>query len=155
MGPASPSGRQPYPVRLRHGSAGMRELTFVDVAAAGDVPAGSMVHVKAAGRDVLLANVGGTFHAVSDRCSHESALLSGGRLDGAIVTCPAHGSRFDVIAGRNLSGPVMADLPGLEQLSPRARAMAREKAAEMATARVADLPAYRVRVENGRVLVEI
>lgn len=114
-----------------------------------------MVHVEAAGREVLLVNVGGHFHAVSDRCSHEGARLSNGRLDGTVVTCPAHGSRFDVATGRNLSGPVLADLPGLEQLSPRARAMAREKAAEMATARVGDLPAYRVRVENGRVLVEV
>ena len=114
-----------------------------------------MVHVEVAGRELLLANVGGTFHAVSDRCSHEGALLSGGRLDGRVVTCPAHGSRFDVATGRNLSGPVMADLPGLEQLSPRARAMAREKAAEMAMARVGDLPVYPVRVEDGRILVGV
>ncbi len=97
----------------------------------------------------------GTFHAVSDRCSHEGALLSGGRLDGGVVTCPAHGSRFDVATGKNLSGPVMADLPGLERLSPRARAMAREKVAEMARAPVAGLPVYRVTVENGRVLVDV
>lgn len=112
-----------------------------------------MVHVEAAGREVLLVNVGGHFHAVSDRCSHEGARLSNGRLDGAVVTCPAHGSRFDVSTGKNLSGPVMADLPGLEQLSPRA--MAREKMAEMGAVRPADLPVYRVTVENGRVLVEI
>ena len=114
-----------------------------------------MVHVEPAGRELLLANVNGEFHAVSDRCSHEGALLSGGRLDGAVVTCPAHGSRFDVATGKNLSGPVMAALPGLEQLSPRARALAREKAAEMAAARVGDLQAYRVTVENGRVLVDV
>jgi nitrite reductase/ring-hydroxylating ferredoxin subunit len=49
----------------------------------------------------------------------------------------------------------MADLPGLERLSPRARAMAREKAAEMARIPVADLRVYPVRVEDGRVLVEV
>jgi 3-phenylpropionate/trans-cinnamate dioxygenase ferredoxin component len=125
------------------------------VAAAGDLAAGRMVHVEAAGREVLLANVNGTLHAMSDRCSHEGALLSGGRLEGLVVACPAHGSRFDVATGRNLSGPVMADLPGLGQLSPRARAMAREKAAEMAAARVGDLPVYPVTVENGRVLVGV
>ncbi|MEN6519446.1 MAG: non-heme iron oxygenase ferredoxin subunit [Methanospirillum sp.] len=125
------------------------------MAAAADVPEGTMVHVEAAGRELLLSNVNGEVHAVSDRCSHEGALLSGGRLDGAVVTCPAHGSRFDVATGKNLSGPVMAALPGLEQLSPRARALAREKAAEMAAARVGDLQAYRVTVENGRVLVEV
>jgi nitrite reductase/ring-hydroxylating ferredoxin subunit len=114
-----------------------------------------MVHVEVAGREVLLVNIGGTFHAMSDRCSHEGARLSGGRLEGSVVTCPAHGSRFDVATGRNLSGPVMADLPGLEQLSPRARAMARQKAAEMAAARVGYPPVYRVSVETGRVLVDV
>ena len=130
-------------------------MTFIDVAAVTDVPPGGMLHVEPAGREILLANVGGRFHAVADRCSHERAVLSAGRLDGTVVTCPAHGSRFDMTTGKNLSGPVMADLPGLERLSPRARAMAREKAAEMARAPVADLPVYRVRVENGRVLVEV
>jgi 3-phenylpropionate/trans-cinnamate dioxygenase ferredoxin component len=130
-------------------------LTVIDAANENEVPAGMMVHVEAAGREVLLANVGGAFHAVSDRCSHEGALLSSGRLDGTIVTCPAHGSRFDVATGRNLPGPVMALVPGLERPSPRARAMAREKMGEMAKARVDDLPVYRVRVENGRVLVEV
>ena len=128
-------------------------MAFVDVAAADEVSVGVMVHLEVNGRGVLLANVGGTLHAVGDRCGHEGARLSAGRLDGRVVTCPAHGSRFDVTSGKNLSGPVMAELPGLEQLSPRARAMAREKAAEMARAPVADLPVYRVTVENGRVLV--
>lgn len=133
----------------------MRELTFVDVGASSDVPAGRMVHLEVNDREVLLANVNGAFHAVSDRCSHEGARLSGGRLEGSVVTCPAHGSRFDVVTGRNLSGPVMADLPGLGHLSPRARAMAREKAAEMTTSRVGDLQVFRVRIENGRVLVAL
>ena len=130
-------------------------MAFVDVGASNDVPAGAMVHVEAAGREVLLANVGGHFYAVSDRCGHEGARLSLGRLDGAVVTCPAHGSWFDVTTGTNLSGPVMAAVPGLEQLSPRARAMARQKAAEMAAARVGDLLVYQVTVENGRVLVDV
>ena len=127
--------------------------TFFDVAAEDDVPPGAMVHLEVNGREVLLANVDGALHAVGDRCPHEGARLSAGRLDGRVVTCPAHGSRFDVTSGRNLSGPVMSDL-GLDRLPPRARAMAREKAAEMARAPIADLPVYRVTVENGRVLVE-
>lgn len=130
-------------------------MAFIDVAAARDVLQGRMVHVEAGGREVLLANVDGTLHAVGDRCAHEGALLSGGRLDGRVVTCPAHGSRFDVTTGRNLSGPVMADLPGLEHLSPRVRALAVAKAAEMARVRVADLPVYPVKVEGERVLVGV
>ena len=130
-------------------------MVFFDAAAADDVPPGAMVHQEINGHEVLLANVDGTLHSVGDRCSHEGARLSAGRLEGRVVTCPAHGSRFDVTTGKNLSGPVMADLPGLEQLSPRARALAREKTAEMAKVRVGDLPVYMVRVENGRVLVDV
>lgn len=130
-------------------------MTFVDVAAEADVPPGRMVHVEAAGREILIANVGGRLYAMGDRCSHEGARLSLGRLDGTVVTCPAHGSRFEVTTGRNLSGPALADLPGLEELSPRARAMAREKAAEMAKVPVGDLPAFPVRVGDGRVLVGV
>ena len=129
--------------------------TFFDVAAEGDVPPGAMVHLEVNGREVLLANIDGTLHAVGDRCGHEGARLSAGQLDGRVVTCPAHGSRFDVATGKNLSGPVMATLPGLDRLSPRARAMAREKAAEMAKAPGADLAMYPVRVEDGRVLVGV
>ena len=66
------------------------------------------------------------------------------------MTCPAHGSRFDVATGKNLSGPVIADVPGVEPLSPRLRAIAREKMAEMAKARVDHLPTYRVTVERPR-----
>ena len=95
---------------------GERRLAYIDVANENEVPVGTMLHVEAAGREVLLANVNGVFHATTNRCSHEGARLSGGRLDGEVVTCPVHGSRFDVTTGRNLSGPVMAVVTGLEQL---------------------------------------
>ena len=149
-------GRQPYHCHRRHGDLMERDgLTPVDVAGAGDVPEGSMVHVEAAGLELLLANVAGRFYAVGDRCGHEGARLSAGRLDGTVVTCPAHASRFDIVTGKNLSGPVMAGLPGLAALSPRVRAMVRRQAEIMARTPVRDLPAYRVTVVDGRVLVEV
>lgn len=47
--------------------------------------------------------------AVSDACPHAGARLSDGELEGRVVTCPRHGSQFDVCSGERLRGP--ADLP--------------------------------------------
>jgi nitrite reductase/ring-hydroxylating ferredoxin subunit len=128
---------------------------LIDVSGTDGLPDGGMRHLELAGVEVLLARVGGRFYAVGDRCPHEGARLSAGRLDGTIVTCPAHGSRFDVTTGAKVSGPVAERIPGLENLSPRAQALARKKTAEMAKTPVGDLRTYRVIVEGNRVLVDL
>jgi nitrite reductase/ring-hydroxylating ferredoxin subunit len=44
--------------------------------------------------------------AVSARCRHQLADLSGGRVDAdGCLVCPWHGSRYDVRTGRMVSGP--------------------------------------------------
>lgn len=49
---------------------------------------------------------GGEPFAVSRRCRHQLADLSGGRVDAeGCLVCPWHGSRFDVHDGRMVSGP--------------------------------------------------
>jgi 3-phenylpropionate/trans-cinnamate dioxygenase ferredoxin subunit len=65
---------------------------------------------------VLVANVEGTFHAISDICGHRNAPLSRGRLDGAIVECPLHFAQFDVRTGKFVDGPLGADVAAYETL---------------------------------------
>lgn len=60
---------------------------------------------------VALYRVDGTWCAVSDRCPHAGALLSPGELDGAVLTCSAHGSQFDVRTGERLRGPADSAVP--------------------------------------------
>ena len=60
---------------------------------------------------MLLANVEGTFYALSDVCGHLRAPLSRGRLDGYSVECPLHFARFDVRTGALIDGPVATDVP--------------------------------------------
>jgi 3-phenylpropionate/trans-cinnamate dioxygenase ferredoxin subunit len=38
-------------------------------------------------------------------CPHEDVDLTGGDLDGCILTCPGHGYRFDLPSGRCLHDP--------------------------------------------------
>ena len=45
------------------------------------------------------------FYAIADRCPHAGARLSPGPLDGAILTCPEHGSQFDLETGERRRGP--------------------------------------------------
>ncbi len=75
------------------------------VGGAGDVPDGEMRSFQIGGEDVAVANVGGSIHAFGDRCTHAHCLLSDGELDGTTVTCPCHGSQFDVTTGGVLNGP--------------------------------------------------
>ena len=77
---------------------------FIKVLDAGDVPPGKSVCVEFGGEKVALFNVDGTFHAVSDACTHVGGPLSDGEVDGTVVTCPLHGATFDLTTG-SATGP--------------------------------------------------
>jgi nitrite reductase/ring-hydroxylating ferredoxin subunit len=65
-----------------------------------------------------LYHVGNGLFACADRCPHAGAVLSEGELEAAVVTCPRHGSQFDVRTGERLRGPADDDLatfPVLEE----------------------------------------
>jgi nitrite reductase/ring-hydroxylating ferredoxin subunit len=85
-------------------------MTFVEIAGAGDLREGTMKRVDVGGRRILLANVAGRLYAVDDTCTHEEASLSTGVLQGELVKCPLHGSRFNVRTGQALEEPAEEDL---------------------------------------------
>lgn len=89
-----------------------------------------------AGKKILVANIGGTFHAMDAVCSHMGGDLTKGRLNANVVTCPRHGSRFDVTTGK-----VVGNVSFL---------------VKTATGKVAtDLKTYRVTVQDGSLFVEV
>ena len=65
------------------------------------VPAGSSLRLG----DVAVFNVGGNFCATDEKCTHRQGHLSDGKLEGSTVTCPLHGSQFNVCTGEVLLGP--------------------------------------------------
>ena len=75
-------------------------MGLVEVAKTGDMAEGAMKEVAAQGREILLARVGDSYYAAENRCPHFGARLSEGKLEGVEVTCPRHGSRFDLKDGR-------------------------------------------------------
>jgi nitrite reductase/ring-hydroxylating ferredoxin subunit/uncharacterized membrane protein len=74
-----------------------------------DVPTG----VEVDGRKVLLHRSNGELHALDDVCTHAGALLSRGEVTDCAVTCPLHGSRFDLRNGQIVRGPAHTPQPVL------------------------------------------
>jgi 3-phenylpropionate/trans-cinnamate dioxygenase ferredoxin subunit len=70
-----------------------------------DVAPGQMRAFDVNGRKVAVANVGGSFYAFDDTCTHQGCSLANGDLGGRTVTCACHGSEFDVTTGEVMDGP--------------------------------------------------
>jgi nitrite reductase/ring-hydroxylating ferredoxin subunit len=77
---------------------------------ATDIASGEMRVFDVAGIKVNLASVGGQLHAFDDTCTHKACSLAKGKLEGTTVTCPCHGSQFDVTNGEVLRGPAQQPL---------------------------------------------
>jgi nitrite reductase/ring-hydroxylating ferredoxin subunit len=84
---------------------------FVPVAKASELSPGQMKWVAVDGERRVLANVEGTFYAISDVCGHRNAPLSRGRLDGYLIECPLHYAQYDVRTGELVNGPVSTAVP--------------------------------------------
>lgn len=92
-----------------------------------DIPAGKMQKVSADGKEILVVNVGDSYYAMDDTCSHAGASLSEGKLEGSIVTCDWHGAKWDCKTGKLHAFP----------------------------AKIRDLDSYKVVVESGNVYLEL
>ena len=86
-------------------------MDLFDVARVADVPAGQMKGYEVGGEPVLLVNLNGRHYAIGRRCPHAGGDLSKGTLEGNVVVCPRHRSKFDVTSGERVSGPAKSNLP--------------------------------------------
>ena len=67
---------------------------------AGKLPqAGGRALFEFEGKSLALFNVEGDLFAIDDSCPHQGASLCGGRLEGRVIQCCAHGLRFDLRSG--------------------------------------------------------
>lgn len=101
-------------------------LTYTEVCSLGDVADGSILHVEVAGKQIILIKQEGGIYALDGICTHEYAELWNGFLSDDTLTCPLHLSQFDVKTGKVLAPP--AEQP---------------------------LQVYSVKIENGRVFIDV
>lgn len=84
------------------------------ITAGVDLADGQPHSADAAETPVLLVRHEGRVYAIHDRCGHRGCLLSDGGLDGHVITCSCHGSRFDIRDGTLLQGPATVSQPAFE-----------------------------------------
>ena len=113
---------------------------FVEVGKKDDLVNGTMKEVKVEGHDIFLARVADKYYAIDNRCPHFGGNLSRGRLEGTVVTCPLHGSQFDITDGR-----VVRWLKGSGVLSSVSKALKPPRSTTI----------YNVKVEGDKLLIEI
>lgn len=75
---------------------------------------GELKKVEVRGNPVVLLKQGDRVYATSSVCTHVGGPLDEGELDGACVTCPWHGSQFDLRDGSVLHGPATSHLTTYE-----------------------------------------
>lgn len=137
-------------------------MSFVKIATVSEVPIGTMKYVEVGGKELCIVNVSDKFYVIGERCGHENASLSRGKLDGTTVICPMHSSKFDVITGKKLSGPVL-ELDGIaekfsgcpENVRKEMGEMFKGIAAAQSLIKTYDLPVYEVKVDGNDLLVKL
>ena len=86
---------------------------LIETVKIGELGDGTMKKTVIQGQEILLARAGDNYYATSNICPHMNGDLSRGKLDGTVVTCPRHASRFDLKDGSMVrwlkgSGPLSA-----------------------------------------------
>jgi len=104
----------------------MSQQNWIDLGPADRLAEQPVRRVVADGRDLALSYENGRFGVVSNACNHVGGPLGDGRLDGDYLVCPWHNWKFHRCTGLGE--------PGFEEDA---------------------VPSYPVKVENGRVLVDM
>lgn len=100
--------------------------TFHPAIAADELSDGEVARVLIGDRKIGVYNLGGSFYAIDDTCTHMKARLSNGYIEDGFILCPVHFGKFDIKTGKASSAPCTVDVA-----------------------------TYPVKVEEGRVLVGI
>lgn len=93
-------------------------MAWVKLCSLKELRDGELKAFNVRGRDVVALKLGSTIYAFERWCTHEQGDLAYGTVEGTVITCPDHGSQFDLAdKGKNVLGPdgdpagSIADLP--------------------------------------------
>lgn len=78
--------------------------TWHEVCQLDSFPADGKLAVVIARWSLLVLREGDAFFAYNDRCPHQAALLSPGKLRRGAIMCPLHGARFQSDTGKCIGG---------------------------------------------------
>lgn len=98
---------------------------WVDVGAADSVSESASFSTEVDGVALVIVRCGRELYAVEDRCTHDGESLGGAQVENCQIICPRHGAQFCLRTGEALTPPAYEALR-----------------------------TYRVREQDGRILVE-
>jgi 3-phenylpropionate/trans-cinnamate dioxygenase ferredoxin subunit len=75
-------------------------MEYVKVAQISELGVGSKKKISVEGKEILLTNIQNSYYAVDNTCPHMGGSLYDGNLEGSYISCPKHGSVFDVKTGK-------------------------------------------------------
>ena len=84
---------------------------FVKVAKTSDLAEDDTMLVEVGDERIVLSNIGGSFYAIGEVCTHAEGPLSEGDVEEGEIECPWHGSRFDLRTGEATSPPADEAVP--------------------------------------------
>ena len=99
---------------------------WIDVASKDDVPEDDVMGIDINAKSIALYQVDGEIFATDNICTHGNARLCDGFLEGHEIECPLHQGKFDIRNGKAMCAPLTEDIR-----------------------------TYPVKIEGGRVFVEI
>jgi MocE subfamily Rieske [2Fe-2S] domain protein len=123
-----PSGGSAPAARHDRRPGGVRPvMSWVEACAADDIEEEDVIRFDYGGRTfAIYRSQDDAYYATDGLCTHEQAHLADGLVMDDIIECPLHNGRFDYRTGEAMGAPVCVDLK-----------------------------TYLVRVENGRVLIDL
>ena len=99
---------------------------WIDIASKDDVPEDDVMGIDVNAKSIALYQVDGEIFATDNICTHGNARLCDGFLEGHEIECPLHQGKFDIRNGKAMCAPLTEDIQ-----------------------------IYPVKIEGGRVFVEI
>ena len=87
------------------------QLNFVEIAPESELPNGERLFVEIDNQPIVIFNIAGKLFAIGDVCTHDNGPLGDGMLDGDSIVCPRHGAEFDIHTGSVLMPPAVVDIP--------------------------------------------
>ena len=86
----------------------MSEL--VKICPTSEVADNSVKSFEVGNNVIAVYNLGGTFYATDNECTHAYAMLTDGTVDGEVIVCPLHGGAFEIKTGKGLGAPIFCDV---------------------------------------------
>jgi nitrite reductase/ring-hydroxylating ferredoxin subunit len=84
--------------------------TLVKVCPTSEVPENSVKSFEVGNNVIAVYNVGGTFYATDNECTHGAASLADGILEGDTIECALHFGAFNVKTGEAVQAPCFTPL---------------------------------------------